>query len=189
MTPSLILLFKGGLGVGGGVGALIVAIIVILYCYRKDNPRSGSDEPNGFQLLFGGLAFRLSERYERKTEKLVHSKQFDYPPSLLLKVMMALSGVALWVYVILFMASYDISFLWVWLWGIFMPFFYIYLYMLWLKYFFVGLGKFKTPIAIALCILFMLLVVVFWIFAIKAFNYYTSLDYMIQYWERKYGVR
>ena len=33
-----------------------------------------------------------------------------------------------------------------------------------------------------------LLIVVFWIFAIKAFNYYTSIEYLSQYWQRKYGV-
>ena len=34
----------------------------------------------------------------------------------------------------------------------------------------------------------LVLIIVFWIFAIKACNYYTSIEYLRQYWERKYGV-
>ena len=186
MTPSFILLSK--VGAGGGIIGLIVTLLVILYCLRREDSSVGSNGPNGIQQFFGGLAFGLSQRYEDYTADTANKKQFDYPPSLLLKISMALNGIALWIFVIIIMAEFDVSFLWIWLWGIFMPFFYVYLYMLWLRLFFVWLGSMRTPTAIVLASVCLVLLVVFWVVAIKAHQYYTSLEFLKQYWARKYGL-
>ena len=117
----------------------------------------------------------------------IGKKQFDLPPSLLLKVLVALSGMGVWILGILLMATYDVSGWWYVFW-IFMALAFINLYILWLKVFFVWLGKLRKPLAIIITIVSVILIIVFWIFAIKAFNYYTSIEYLRQYWERKYGV-
>lgn len=186
MKLSLIFLSKVGLG-GGGLGALIVSIIVLYCIYRKENPRD-HNEPNGFQQLFGGLAFKLSESYDKKTLNTHYCKKFDLPPSMTLKLLVALTGVGLWFLGIFLMSDYDVSMFWVWLWGIFLPFFYVYLFCIWKHFFFIWLGKMRTPVAVMAAIISIILTIVFWILAIKTFNYFTSIEYLSEYWKRKYGV-
>lgn len=192
MTPLLILLFKGGLGVGGGFGALILAVVLIYWLCRKEN---GEDLGCGSILMFPlmpivGLVALFGEIDKKGIEKELDctGKQFDLPPSLLLKVMVVLSGIAVWIMVMVLMMDYDVSGFLIGLWGVMMPLTFINLYMLWLKVFFVRLGRMQPRKAIVICIVIVLLIVVFWIFTIKAFNYYTSIEYLSQYWQRKYGV-
>ena len=47
---------------------------------------------------------------------------------------------------------------------------------------------FLTYNPIAICVVLIILIVVFWIVAIKAYQHYTSIDYLRQYWARKYNV-
>lgn len=192
MTPSFILLFKGGLGVGGGFGALILAVVLIYWLCRKEN---GEDLGCGSILMLPlmpivGLVALFGEIDKKGIEKELNctGKQFDLPPSLLLKVMVILSGIAVWIMVMVLMMDYDVSGFLIGLWGVMMPLTFINLYMLWLKVFFVRLGCMQPRKAIVICIVIVLLIIIFWIFAIKAFNYYTSIEYLSQYWQRKYGV-
>lgn len=192
MTISFILLFKGGLGVGGGFGALILAVALIYWLCRKEN---GDDLGCGSILMFPlmpivGLIALFGEIDKKGIEKELNctGKQFDLPPSLLLKVMVILSGIAVWIMVMVLMMDYDVSGFLIGLWGVMMPLTFINLYMLWLKVFFVRLGCMQPRKAIVICIVIVLLIIIFWIFAIKAFNYYTSIEYLSQYWQRKYGV-
>ncbi len=193
MTPSLILLFKGGLGVGGGgFVALIVAVAVIYYIYRKDEyGDSGCLSILLLPLLpFVGLFLLFGKMNEAGVEaemKYSGKKQFDRSPCLLLKVLVALSGIGLWIYGLLLMFTYDISWVLTGLW-IFMPIPFAFLYYLWLKVFFVWLGEQKESVALIITILSIILIIVLWIVAIKAYNHYTSIEYLKQYWERKYGV-
>ena len=183
MMLSFVLLSKVGLG-GGGFVALIVAIIIIICVYREDHPRY-SNEPNGFQLLFGGLAFKLSQSYDSMTAKSKNSKEFDLPPSFTLKLLVGLSGVGLWFYGIFFMAEYDVSFIWIWLWGIFLPFFYVYLFYIWKHFYFVWLGRIRTSVAVTISIVSIIILIVIWIVLIKVFKYCTSMDYLMEYYYQK----
>ena len=193
MTPVFILLFKGGLGVGGGgFGALIVASILIYWLYRKEQ---GDDLGCASVLLLPlmpvvWLVSLFGELDKKGIAKELDATgvQFDGPPSLLLKVLVVLSAIAVWIMVMVLMSTYDVSGWWVGLWGVMMPLVFINLYMLWLKVFFVRLGRMRPGLATIVCSVAVIAIVVFWIIAIPAFDHYTSTDYMSQYWRRKYGV-
>ena len=191
MTLSLIILFKGVLG-GGGVGldALLFAIILIYWLYRNEKyGDSGCVSILLLPILPFSLIISLFSKADEKCSNIsLIDKQFDYPPSLLLKVFVAISCIGLWILGICFIACFDESGWWSIIWGIFMPLISINLYLLWLKVFFVWLGRMKTSAAITVAIITIIILVVFWIVAIKAYNYYTSLEYLREYWIRKYSV-
>ena len=189
---TFILLSKGGLGIGGGFTALIFAIILIYWLYSKEN---GDELGCGSILMLPllpivGLVQLFGKLDEKGIDKGLSSSgtQFDLPPSLLLKVMVALSGIAAWILVIILMVDYDVSSWWVMLWGIMMPLTFINLYVLWLKVFFARMASMRPQTAVAICIVLVLLIIIFWIFAVKGFIYYTSDEYLMQYWKRKYEV-
>ena len=191
-TITFILLFKGALGAGGGFGALILAIILIYWLYRKE---SGDDMGCAGILMLPlmpiiGLVALFGDLDKKGIEKELDctGSQFDLPPSLLLKVLVALSAIAVWIMAMVLMADYDVSEWLIWLWAVMMPLMSINLYVLWLRVFFVRLGRMRPRTAVAVCFVSVLLIILFWIFAVKAFNHYTSLDYLSQYWQRKYGV-
>lgn len=192
MKTSFILLFKGALGGGtAGFGALLFFAAFYLIYRRCEHGDFGCF---GYLLLpllpIVGIFSALDKVDTKAVEldmKTIGKEQFDLPPSLLLKVLVALSGIGLWIMGFILMGTYDVSKWWVAFWS-FMPLAYINLYLLWLKVFFVWLGKLRKPVAIIITIFSVILIIVFWIFAIKACNYYTSIEYLRQYWERKYGV-
>ena len=191
MTLSLIILFKGVLGGGGvGLGALLFAIILIYWLYRNEEyGDSGCVSILLLPILPFSLIISLFSKADEKCSNIsLIDTQFDYPPSLLLKVFVAISCIGLWILGICFIAYFDESGWWSVIWGIFMPLISIILYLLWLKVFFVWLGKMKTSAAITVAIINIIILVVFWIIAIKAYNYYTSLEYLREYWIRKYSV-
>ncbi len=192
MKTSFILLFKGALGGGvAGFGALLFFVAFYLIYRRCEHGDYGCFSYLLLLLLPIVGAVSVLDKVDKKAVELdintIGKEQFDLPPSLLLKVLVVLSGIGLWILGILLMATYDVS---GWLFGfwIFMAFAFINLYILWLKVFFVWLGKLKKSVALTITIVLVILISVFWIFAIKAFNYYTSIEYLKQYWERKYGV-
>lgn len=193
MKTSFILLFKGALGVGGGgLGALILTAAVFYYIYRKE--KYGDSGCSSILLLplmplvgLFSLFGKMNEAGAEADLKYSGKKQFDQPPCLLLKVLVTLSGIGLWVYGLLFMGTYDVSWLLVGLW-ILVPIPFAFLYYLWLKVFFVWLGERKKSVALVITILSIILIIVLWIVAIKAYNHYTSIEYLRQYWQRKYGV-
>lgn len=192
MKTSFILLFKGALGGGAaGFGALLFFAAFYLIYRRCEHGDFGCF---GYLLLpllpIVGIFSALDKVDTKAVEldmKTIGKEQFDLPPSLLLKVLVALSGIGLWIMGFILMGTYDVSKWWVAFWS-FMPLAYINLYLLWLKVFFVWLGKLRKPVAVIITIFSVILIIVFWIFAIKACNYYTSIEYLRQYWERKYGV-
>ena len=53
---------------------------------------------------------------------------------------------------------------------------------------FVRLGRMVSRKTTAVCVVAVILVVIFWVFAILTFSYYTSGDYLWLYWQRKCGV-
>ena len=191
MKTSFVLLFKGALG-GGGFGAMIVSAAVIYYIYRKEKYcDSGCLSVLLLPLmpLFGlfSLFGKMDEAGLKADMKYSGKKQFDQPPCLLLKVLVALSGIGLWIYGMLLMGTYEVSWVLFGLW-ILMPFPFAFLYILWLQVFFVWLGEKKKSVAHIITILSIILIIVFWIVSIRVYNHYTSIEYLRQYWERKYGV-
>ena len=68
------------------------------------------------------------------------------------------------------------------------PILFALMYILWKKLFFVWLGRLHPKLAIIIAIVSILLIIAFWIVAIKAYNHYTSTEYLHQYWSRKYGL-
>lgn len=192
MKTSFILLFKGALGGGGGFGALIVAAAVIYYIYRKE--QYGDSGCMSILLLplmplvgLFSLFGKMDEAGVEADMKYSGKKQFDQPLCLLLKVLVALSGIGLWIYGMLLMGTYDVSWVLFGLW-ILIPIPFAFLYYLWLKIFFVWLGEHKKSVALTITILSIILIIVFWIVAIKAYNHYTSIEYLSEYWKRHYGV-
>lgn len=193
MKTSFILLFKGALGGGAaGFGALIVAAAVFYYIYRKE--QYGDSGCLSILLLplmpivgLFSLFGKMNEAGAEADLKYSVKKQYDQPPCLLLKVLVALSGIGLWIYGLLFMGTYDVSWVLFGLW-ILMPIPFFFLYILWLKVYFVWLGEQKKPVALIITIVSIILIIIFWIVAIKVYNHYTSIEYLRQYWERKYGV-
>ena len=189
---EMTLLFKGAyfLSPGGAVAALIACAILFYYCYRKDKwgdigclwivylPLLP------FALLLGGMGKLSDKAFEYKNA----DDQFFDPPRLTLKVLVALSIVAVWILGFILLLDYDESNFWTWVWGIFMPLVSLNLYLFGMKVLFVELAKVKHRTAVAICIAFIVLIVVFWVFAIPAFKYYTSMEYMNHYWQVKYHV-
>ena len=191
MKTSFILLFKGALG-GGGFSALIVAAAIIYYIYRKE--KYGDSGCLSILLLplmpivgLFSLFGKMDEAGVKADLKYSGKKQFDQPPCLLLKVLTALSGIGLWIYGLLLMGTYDVSWVLMGLW-ILMPIPLAFLCIPWLKALFVWLDEQKMSVALIIAIVLVILIVVFWVVAIKAYNHYTSVEYLRQYWERKYGV-
>lgn len=192
MSLLFILLFKGGLGVGGGFGALIVAGLLIYCIYLKER---GGDVGCGALLLLPlmpviWLVSLFVELDKKGIEKELEYTAMPYsgPFSLLLKVLVILSAIAVWIMVIVLMDTYDVSSWWLVLWGVMMPLVFINLYLLWQNVFFVRLGGLRDRTATAVCVVVVLLIILFWVFATPAFNHYTSLDYLKGYWQRKYGL-
>lgn len=177
---------------GAGFGALLLAILVIWYCHKSD---SGGDigclNLLALPLLPLGLLFGGADKLNTKAIEFgsrCHGRQFDMPPSMLLKVLVAMSCIGVWVLGIAVLADYDDSGFWMWMVIILFPLACINLYMLWLKTFFVWLGRLKKWTAFTIVVVSVILIIVFWIFAIKAYCYYTSLEYLSEYWKRKYSV-
>lgn len=186
----MVLLFKGALGfTGGGVGGLMLLIVVFYYIYRKEKyGDAGCLSVFLLPLLpIGWLISGFSKANEKAIEYKFLEDRFEQPPSLLLKIMVALSLLGLWVMGIGLYVNFDVS-TWWYIVLVFFPLLCINLYMFWLKVFFVELAKLRKPIAIAICVVLIILIVVFWIVAIKAYQHYTSIDYLRQYWARKYNV-
>lgn len=186
MTPSVIILSKVGLGGGGSFGAFIFALLVFYFLYRKE-----SDGESGcltilllpllpFYLLFKG--FEKLCLFEPKGNK------FNLSPSVLLKVLVALTAIGLWIMGIDLEMMYSDSLWYNLLFILFLPALFICLYILWVKLFFVWLGRFRPKVATIICIVCILLVIAFIIAAIKLHSYYTSLDFVEQYWAKKYGL-
>jgi len=192
MTTTFILLFKGALGTGGGFGALLFFIVAFVIIYWLEKGKA----PGCLGILLLplmpviGLVSLFGELDKKGFEKEMNASgtQFDGPPSLLLKVLVVLSLIAVWVLVIGLMANYDVSHWWVGLWVIMMPLASINLYMLWLNVFFAHLGRLRDRTAMVVCIIAIVLIVVFWIVAIPAYSHYTSDEYLSLYWRRKYGL-
>ncbi|MBO4740631.1 MAG: hypothetical protein J5605_03185 [Bacteroidales bacterium] len=112
--------------------------------------------------------------------------KFNLPPSRTLKVMVALSCIGIWVLGIFLMYYFDASTLVMVLWCYVLPFVFLYLYILWIKTFFVLLWRLRPQVAKAIVWLFLVLIVVFWVFAIKQYINLTSTEYLMPYWENKY---
>lgn len=169
------------------VAALIACVIVFYYIYRKN--KHGDIGCLSiiylpllpFTLLFGGIGKLSDKALEYKS----YDDQFSDPPSLTLKIMIALSLVAVWILGFILLLDYDESNFWSWIWGIFMPLVSFNLYLFWTKVLFVELSKVKHRTAVAICITFIVLIIIFWVFAIPAFKYYTSMEYMNHYWQVK----
>lgn len=189
MSNSFILLFKGALGIGGGFGALIVAILLIYWLYRKD----GHGDSGCFDLLALPLLpfYWVVSLIEKGQDKLIDinllDERFNRPPCLILKILVVLFFVELWILGIGLMVTYDISGGWLGLWTL-LPLVFINLYILWLKVFFVWLNKRPVRTATIILIVLILAIIIFGVYAIKAYNYYTSVDYLTEYWKLKYHL-
>ena len=189
MKTSLIILSKVG-GGAGGFGALIIVAIVFFYLWVKDdNGDLGCLSilflPLLLPYIYGKLVYK---GYEKLSSFEPEGKSFDSPPSLLLKVLVALSTICLWILLLSLIITFDDSIWSYFIWILFLPVLFFYLYLLWKKLFFVWLGRFRPKVAIIICIVSILLVIAFTIAAIKLHNYYTSLDFLKQYWAKKYGL-
>lgn len=190
MTPSFILLSK--VSIGGGFGALIVAIILIYWIYRKDN---GEDLGCSSLLLLPllpiiGLISLFGKLDKTGIEKEMNTTglPYDGPFRIILCVLVVLSLIAVWILVTSLMVYYFVSDWWIWLWGIMMPLASINLYMLWQNVFFARLGRLHDRTAMIVCIVAVVLIVAFWVVAIPAYSQYTSVEFLSLYWRRKYSL-
>lgn len=186
MTPSVIILSKVGLGGGGSFGAFLFALLVFYFIYRIE-----SDGESGcltilllpllpFYFLFKG--FEKLCLFEPKGDK------FDLSPSVPLKVIVALSTIGLWIMSMSLIETYTDSLGYDIFCVVILPILLCFLYVLWVKLFFVWLGRFRPKVAIIICIVCVLLVIAHTIAAIKLHSHYTSLDFVKQYWAKKYGL-
>ena len=186
MKTSLIILSKVGLGGGGSFGALLFALLVFYFLYRK---ASYGDSGCLDILLFPLLPFYfLFKGFEKLSLYEPESNTFNLPPSGLLKVIVALSTISLWILMMTLIETYTDSLGYDIFCVVILPILLCFLYVLWVKLFFVWLGRFRPKVAIIICIISILLVIAFTIAAIKLHNYYTSLDFLKQYWAKKYGL-
>ena len=190
MKPTFILLSKVGLGGAGGLIGLIIIVIVCFYLWIKDeNGDIGCLSLLFFPLLLPYLMVRVIYRgFEKVSSFDPEGKKFDLPPSQLLKILVALSAIGFWILLFALITIYDDSF-----WSIItcmyiIPILFAFMYILWKKLFFVWLGRLHPKLAIIIAIVSILLIIAFWIVAIKAYNHYTSIEYLHQYWSRKYGL-
>ena len=190
MKPTFILLSKVGLGGAGGLIGLIIIVIVCFYLWIKDeNGDIGCLSLLFFPLLLPYLMVKIIYRgFEKVSSFDPEGKKFDLPPSQLLKILVALSAIGFWILLFALITIYDDSF-----WSIitcmyFIPILFAFMYILWKKLFFVWLGRLHPKLAIIIAIVSILLIIAFWIVAIKAYNHYTSTEYLHQYWSRKYGL-
>ena len=190
MKPTFILLSKVGLGGAGGLIGLIIIVIVCFYLWIKDeNGDIGCLSLLFFPLLLPYLMVKVIYRgFEKVSSFDPEGKKFDLPPSQLLKILVALSAIGFWILLFALITIYDDSF-----WSIItcmyiIPILFAFMYILWKKLFFVWLGRLHPKLAIIIAIGSILLIIAFWIVAIKAYNHYTSTEYLHQYWSRKYGL-
>lgn len=190
MKPTFILLSKVGLGGAGGLIGLIIIVIVCFYLWIKDeNGDIGCLSLLFFPLLLPYLMVRVIYRgFEKVSSFDSEGKKFDLPPSQLLKILVALSAIGFWILLFALITIYDDSF-----WSIItcmyiIPILFAFMYILWKKLFFVWLGRLHPKLAIIIAIVSILLIIAFWIVAIKAYNHYTSTEYLHQCWSRKYGL-
>ncbi len=190
MKPTFILLSKVGLGGAGGLIGLIIIVIVCFYLWIKDeNGDIGCLSLLFFPLLLPYLMVKVIYRgFEKVSSFDPEGKKFDLPPSQLLKILVALSAIGFWILLFALITIYDDSF-----WSIItcmyiIPILFAFMYILWKKLFFVWLGRLHPKLAIIIAIVSILLIIAFWIVAIKAYNHYTSTEYLHQYWSRKYGL-
>ena len=190
MKPTFILLSKVGLGGAGGLIGLIIIVIVCFYLWIKDeNGDIGCLSLLFFPLLLPYLMVKIIYRgFEKVSSFDPEGKKFDLPPSQLLKILVALSAIGFWILLFALITIYDDSF-----WSIItcmyiIPILFAFMYILWKKLFFVWLGRLHPKLAIIIAIVSILLIIAFWIVAIKAYNHYTSTEYLHQYWSRKYGL-
>ena len=190
MKPTFILLSKVGLGGAGGLIGLIIIVIVCFYLWIKDeNGDIGCLSLLFFPLLLPYLMVKIIYRgFEKVSSFDPEGKKFDLPPSQLLKILVALSAIGFWILLFALITIYDDSF-----WSIItcmyiIPILFALMYILWKKLFFVWLGRLHPKLAIIIAIVSILLIIAFWIVAIKAYNHYTSTEYLHQYWSRKYGL-
>ena len=190
MKPTFILLSKVGLGGAGGLIGLIIIVIVCFYLWIKDeNGDIGCLSLLFFPLLLPYLMVKVIYRgFEKVSSFDPEGKKFDLPPSQLLKILVALSAIGFWILLFALITIYDDSF-----WSIItcmyiIPILFALMYILWKKLFFVWLGRLHPKLAIIIAIVSILLIIAFWIVAIKAYNHYTSTEYLHQYWSRKYGL-
>lgn len=190
MKPTFILLSKVGLGGDGGLIGLIIIVIVCFYLWIKDeNGDIGCLSLLFFPLLLPYLMVKIIYRgFEKVSSFDPEGKKFDLPPSQLLKILVALSAIGFWILLFALITIYDDSF-----WSIItcmyiIPILFAFMYILWKKLFFVWLGRLHPKLAIIIAIVSILLIIAFWIVAIRAYNHYTSTEYLHQYWSRKYGL-
>ena len=190
MKPTFILLSKVGLGGAGGLIGLIIIVIVCFYLWIKDE----NGDIGCLSLLFSPLLLPylmvkvIYRGFEKVSSFEPEGKKFDLPPSQLLKILVALSAIGFWILLFALITIYDDSF-----WSIItcmyiIPILFAFMYILWKKLFFVWLGRLHPKLAIIIAIVSILLIIAFWIVAIKAYNHYTSTEYLHQYWSRKYGL-
>jgi len=179
-----------------GVGGFFIIVIVLLYFYYRKRTHDDIGCLILFLLPFWALigAFGFAEKlFNKSWEKLIEfnalSKQFDLPPSRTLKVMMVLTLIGLWIMGMILIAYYD-SEGWLFaLYGIGIPFVYAYLYILWKKLFFVWLTQLRPKVATVIVSITIVLIIIFWILAIRGFIHVTSIDYYMQYLENKYQAQ
>ena len=169
---------------------MIIIVIVCFYLWIKDeNGDIGCLSLLFFPLLLPYLMVKVIYRgFEKVSSYDPEGKKFDLPPSQLLKILVALSAIGFWILLFALITIYDDSF-----WSIitcmyFIPILFAFMYILWKKLFFVWLGRLHPKLAIIIAIVSILLIIAFWIVAIKAYNHYTSTEYLHQYWNRKYGL-
>lgn len=186
MKPSVIILSKVGLGGGGSFGAFLFALLVFYFIYRiESHGESGCLTILLLPLLPFYFLFKGFEKlclYEPKDDR------FDLTPSGLLKVIVALSTIGLWIMMMSLIETYTDSLGYDIFCVVILPILLCFLYVLWLKLFFVWLGYFRPKVAIIICIVSILLVIALTIAAIKLHNHYTSLEFIEQYWAKKYGL-
>lgn len=169
---------------------MIIIVIVCFYLWIKDeNGDIGCLSLLFFPLLLPYLMAKVIYRgFEKVSSFDPEGKKFDLPPSQLLKILVALSAIGFWILLFALITIYDDSF-----WSIItcmyiIPILFAFMYILWKKLFFVWLGRLHPKLAIIIAIVSILLIIAFWIVAIKAYNHYTSTEYLHQYWSRKYGL-
>lgn len=169
---------------------MIIIVIVCFYLWIKDeNGDIGCLSLLFFPLLLPYLMVKVIYRgFEKVSSFDPEGKKFDLPPSQLLKILVALSAIGFWILLFALITIYDDSF-----WSIItcmyiIPILFAFMYILWKKLFFVWLGRLHPKLAIIIAIGSILLIIAFWIVAIKAYNHYTSTEYLHQYWSRKYGL-
>ena len=159
---------------------MIAVIVLFYYLYRQEKyGDSGCLNLLWLPLVpFAWLLSGLSKANDKLNEYEFSNDEFDQPPSLLLKYLVALTLMGIWIMGICVMEIFDGSLWWAVLLT-FLVFVFFKLYIFWLKVFFAKLAKLRKPVAVTICVVLIILIIVFWIVAIKAFQYYTSIEYVI----------